>query len=42
MAEELGEEKEECRRMMAEADKDDDGTLNWEEFMRVIKKTSYL
>jgi len=27
--------------MMAEADKDEDGHLSWEEFMRVIKKTSY-
>jgi Ca2+-binding EF-hand superfamily protein len=41
MAEELGEDREECARIMREADKDEDGTLNWEEFMRVVKKTSY-
>ena len=29
IAEELGEEKEECRVMLSEADKDEDGTLNW-------------
>jgi len=27
--------------MLSEADKDEDGTLSWEEFMRVVKKTSY-
>lgn len=41
IAEELGEEKGECRAMLREADKDEDGTLNFEEFMRVVKKTSY-
>ena len=41
MAEEIGEDKSECSRMIKEADKDEDGGLNYEEFIRVIKKTSY-
>lgn len=41
MAEEIGEKLQECADMMYEADKDGDGALNYQQFLRCIKKTSY-